>query len=527
MSLHFTSSLITFCRATNSGRASFIVLDQLGHSTAKMDAPIRLPQGTQRLFDLIRPKDPIFRPAFYMALRDTLVTDDWDLATRVAYEGDRVRWRIVTTTGNLIDTSGSMTGGGKPPSSGGMKAQCAKSDSNITLEQINQLDAEVTSLQTELGQCRSEISNVERELKEVETQFKRVQMELEKSDFQLSRITSEKEDLTSRLTTLQSSTTLTREEISEKKSLERKLVEVCRRIDEMSPNRSQLQGKVKEIQQRILDVGGPGLKRAQAKVDSVSSEYAACQGSLSAKEVAMSSAAKQQTKAANSLKKAENELKLALERKVNLEAEHQEMESAAAVVLQAQERAKQAALAKEIELKEFTSDYRKLEDLLKLIKEVEVDLRSNYENCNRLLKENQSKRNGLMKELEKVRKHHEEDIKEFHIFFETPLVVSSGGEEETKGEPEIPESPEVSEVIQPLKVYTPEELVETLGVSTSDHSRPHVAPTNKRSRGKKHVERSEEEDEEASDDPKRHALDRLKGEINLMEADRDRYKRVQ
>lgn len=487
-----------------------------------MDAPIRLPQGTQRLFDLIRPKDPIFRPAFYMALRDTLVTDDWDLATRVAYEGDRVRWRIVTTTGNLIDTSGSMTGGGKPPSSGGMKAQCAKSDSNITVEQINQLDAEVANLQTELGQCRNEINNVEKELKEVDSQFKRVQMELEKSDFQLSRIASEKQDLTSRLTAMQSSTTLTREEVSEKKSLERKLVEVCGRIDEMSPNRSQLQAKVKEIQQRILDVGGPGLKRAQAKVDSVSSEYAACQGSLSAKEVAMSSATKQQIKASNSLKKAENELKLALERKDNLEAEHQEMEAAAAVVLQAQERAKQAALAKEKELKEFTSDYRKLEELVKLIKEVEVDIRSNYESCNRLLKENQSKRGGLMKELDKVRKHHEEDIKEFHIFFETPSVGINGGEEETK-EVETPEIQQISEVIQPLKVYTPEELVESLGVSGSDHSRPQNISTNKRSRGKKHSEKNEEE-EETPDDPKRHALDRLKGEINLLEADRDRYR---
>jgi structural maintenance of chromosome 4 len=501
-----------------------------------MDAPIRLPQGTQRLFDLIRPKDPIFRPAFYMALRDTLVTDNWDLATRVAYEGDRVRWRIVTTTGNLIDTSGSMTGGGKPPSSGGMKAQCAKSTtSTVTVEQINQLDAEVTNLQTELSQCRNEITTVERELKEVDNQFKKIQMELEKSDFQLSRINSEKQDLLSRLSGLQSSTTLTREEVAEKKGLERKLIEVCQRIDEMSPNRSQLQAKVKETQQRILEVGGPGLKRAQAKVDSVSSEYAACQGSLSAKEVAMTSAVKQQTKTINSLRKAENDLKLSLEKKENLETEHQEMESAAAVVLQAQERAKQAALAKETELKEFTDDYRKLEGTVKLIKEVEVDLRSNYENCNKLLKENQSKRNGLMKELEKVRKHHEEDIKEFHIFFETPTVggAGSGGEEETKGEEEekAPEvAAQVSEVIQPLKVYTADELVETLGVPSSDGPLhvPQIAPGNKRSRGKKQqmVERNEDGDEGSTnntDDPKRPALDRLKGEINLLEADRDRY----
>lgn len=517
-------------RATNSGRASFIVLDQLGHSTAKMDAPIRVPQGTQRLFDLIRPKDPAFRPAFYMALRDTLVTDDWDLATRVAYEGDKVKWRMVTTSGNLIDTSGSMTGGGKPPSSGGMKAQSAKSETTVTQEQITQLDAEVSRLQGELSQCRNEIGRIEKELKDIENQLRQSQLELEKSELQLSRITSEKQDLSQRMISLQSSCSMTREEITEKKSLERKLAEVIRRIEQMSPNRTQLQAKVKEIQHQILEVGGPGLKRAQAKVDSTSSEFAACQGSLSAKEVALSNAIKQQTKATTALKKAETELALALERKTNLETEHKEMENSAASVLQAQERAKQAALSKEKELKEFTLEYRELEEKVKVIKEVEVDLRSNYENCNKLLKENESKRNAFVKELNKVRKQHDEDIKEFRIFFEisptsTPTGAhhhhGGGGEEESKDETENSKSQPISEVLQPLKVYTSEELLECLGLSNVN-PRPPTLPTNKRGKGRKQVDPSDEE--EIENNPKKMAIDALKGEINMMEADRDRLK---
>jgi structural maintenance of chromosome 4 len=275
----------------------------------KMNATVSVPEGTRRLFDLIRPTDPIYRTAFYHGVRDTLVTEDWELANRVAYQGERVLWRIVTTTGNLIDTSGAMTGGGKPPSSGGMKAKCAsKSDSIITAEQIAVLDAEVSRLQTELSQCRTNITSTEKELKDLEQQLKKIQIELEKSDLQVSRIESERQDINSRLTVLRSSCSLTREEAKEKTLLEKKLSDVGRRMDAIIPNRDLLQAKVKQIQQKILDAGGPGLKRAQSKVDSAISEFQACQGSLSAKEVSLASAVKQHTKAATSKTKAEDEL---------------------------------------------------------------------------------------------------------------------------------------------------------------------------------------------------------------------------
>jgi hypothetical protein len=40
-----------------------------------------------RLFDLIRVKEPRFRAAFYMALRNTLVAPTLDAAVAIAYEG--------------------------------------------------------------------------------------------------------------------------------------------------------------------------------------------------------------------------------------------------------------------------------------------------------------------------------------------------------------------------------------------------------------------------------------------------------
>jgi structural maintenance of chromosome 4 len=57
-----------------------------------------------RLFDLIRVEDERVRPAFYFALRDTLVANDLDQATRIAY--GQQRFRVVTLDGQLIELAG-------------------------------------------------------------------------------------------------------------------------------------------------------------------------------------------------------------------------------------------------------------------------------------------------------------------------------------------------------------------------------------------------------------------------------------
>ena len=62
------------------------------------------PENVHRLFDLVKVQNSEILPAFYFALRDTLVAKDLEQATRIAY--GRTRYRVVTLQGQLIDTSG-------------------------------------------------------------------------------------------------------------------------------------------------------------------------------------------------------------------------------------------------------------------------------------------------------------------------------------------------------------------------------------------------------------------------------------
>ena len=77
----------------------------------KKMSPISPPEGAARLFDMVRVQDESTRPAFYFALRDTLVARDLEEATRLAFQRDK-RWRVVTLQGQIIEMAGGWGRGG-------------------------------------------------------------------------------------------------------------------------------------------------------------------------------------------------------------------------------------------------------------------------------------------------------------------------------------------------------------------------------------------------------------------------------
>lgn len=66
---------------------------------------IPTPENVPRLFDLVKAVNEKLRPAFYFALRDTLVANDLEEASRIAFQKDK-RWRVVTLQGQIIEQSG-------------------------------------------------------------------------------------------------------------------------------------------------------------------------------------------------------------------------------------------------------------------------------------------------------------------------------------------------------------------------------------------------------------------------------------
>ena len=545
------NACISYLRENNQGRASFIVLDQINKtvSLAKMNANLNVPEGTSRLFDHVVPKNDIFRVAFYMGLKDTLVTDDWDLAARIAYEGSRVKWRVVTTAGNLIDNSGAMSGGGKPSAGGKMKSTSSASQKAIsedssqqmTQKRIDELERAVEDIHGKLSKCRTDIAANDKALKAYLKDAKMLAVEVEKIDMSISRLQSQRETIFARVKVMLAEQALTPEEEQNLKEMTDRLKNVDTEIERLAPNRQSLKKEAESIQKAILDVGGPKLKRAQSKVDEITNQLEGVQKSLTAKEVALSTSRKQEKKASNAKDKADKELIDAKKKMTGFEEEQKEMESEAEKVLIAQEQAKEAATAKESELKAISKEFETLKGEVEAIQGVEVDLKSNVDNCTKKLKDNENIRHLWMQKLQGIRRSHDDDMKEHRSYLEGSLnakKVVSDGTEETKGENdegEMETDSEISQILKPLPEIPADKLLEIVSMMAKNQAKAaRGAKKSKRRRAIKAESDDDEEQESENDDldgdrvhEKENAqagLEELKRDINLLESDRDRLK---
>jgi structural maintenance of chromosome 4 len=109
---------LDFLRRNNLGRASFIPLDKAPKGAH--DRIVETPEGAPRLFDLVSPQNVSATPALFLGIGNTLVAPDLETATRWAFDFSK-RWRVVTLDGNLIESSGTMQGGGNTVKRGGMR----------------------------------------------------------------------------------------------------------------------------------------------------------------------------------------------------------------------------------------------------------------------------------------------------------------------------------------------------------------------------------------------------------------------
>ncbi len=134
-------------KTSNVGSATFIALDKQEKWREHVNRKIQTPENVSRLIDLIKVKDTKFLTAFYYSLRNTLVADDLDQATRIAY-GQSSRNRVVTLKGEIIEVSGTMSGGGQPLRGRMGTNLAAVSEEKLSGDKILRLKEEIRDKET-------------------------------------------------------------------------------------------------------------------------------------------------------------------------------------------------------------------------------------------------------------------------------------------------------------------------------------------------------------------------------------------
>jgi structural maintenance of chromosome 4 len=168
---------IEFLRKQNIGRTSFMVLEKL--PTDKLNERVVTPEGVPQLFNLIKPKDPHFASAFYKGIGNTLVTDNLDQANRIAFGGSRC-WRVVTLAGQLIDSSGTMSGSGNHVSRGGMSLK-------LQVEAVIPQVLKTYEQESEQATCSLEVA--QQELHDIEAEAKRLTQAGPEIDLDIEKLT--------------------------------------------------------------------------------------------------------------------------------------------------------------------------------------------------------------------------------------------------------------------------------------------------------------------------------------------------
>ena len=279
---------IEFLRKNNLGRANFILLDRL--ADRGLD-PIQTPEDARRLFDLVKPKEEKFRQAFYSVLQNTLVAQDLEQANRVAYGAKR--WRVVTLNGQLIDKSGTMSGGGTRTARGAMSSKILN---DVSKEQVAKLERDRDTEEDSLRDIQIKQEEIARAMKEMkdklpstDTMIQKHQLELESFDTNIA----DAERRVAELTSEQQPKNTERKRIS---SLESDIAKLQGEISSLQTNTVGIEEDIQGLNEKIMEIGGVKLRGQKAKVDGLKERLQTLQEEISGEEVSLTKTEKDHIK---------------------------------------------------------------------------------------------------------------------------------------------------------------------------------------------------------------------------------------
>ncbi|RFN55017.1 structural maintenance-chromosome 4 [Fusarium flagelliforme] len=385
---------IEYLRKNNVGRGNFICLDKLRRRDL---SPIQTPENAPRLFDLVTAKEDKFRPAFYHAMQDTLVAADLAQANRIAYGAKR--WRVVTLDGELIDKSGTMSGGGSTVKRGLMSSKLV---SDVSREQVAKYESDRDGWETKFQEfqeyqreCETRLKELNEKIPQLDTRMQKIGLEIESAERNIA-------DMQRRIKEVSKEHQPSATDNSRIAALQKEIAKLNRDIERLHGETSSVEEEIKALQDKIMEVGGEKLRAQRAKVDSIKEEISSNNEEISNAEVRKVKAEKQKIKLEKDHAKSSKELAAAsrdlekLEDDINNQGERAEE-------LQAQVAAAEEGLAaKKKELKALKSELDEKTDELNETRAVEIEMRNKLEENQKALTENQARLRHWNDKLSKI-----------------------------------------------------------------------------------------------------------------------------
>ncbi|XP_050821757.1 structural maintenance of chromosomes protein 4 isoform X3 [Gopherus flavomarginatus] len=395
---------VNFLKSQGIGVATFIALDKMRVWEKSMNK-IQTPENTPRLFDVVKVKDEKIRHAFYFALRDTVVANNLDQAIRVAFQKDK-RWRVVTLQGQIVEQSGTMSGGGHNVMKGRMGSSVMV---EISEEEANKMESQLQKDSIKAMQYQEERGQLEEAIVKLRVCVQEMKNTLEKYTASIQSLSEQEVHLKVQVKELEANVIAAAPDKNKQKQLEKNLNTLKKDYESVAEKASKVECEVKRLHNLIIEINNHKLKAQQDKLDKINKEIDECASAITKAHVAIKTADRNLKKSEESVLRTEKEIGDNEKEMKDLTEELTTLEEKATEVMN---NCKQA----EESLPEVQEEHRNLLQEMKAIQEDEhalqkeaLNIRLKIEQIDSHIGEHQSKIKYWQREISKISLHPIED----------------------------------------------------------------------------------------------------------------------
>lgn len=168
---HVASVAIELLKSSNAGRATFIPLNKIKKAPTRLQLP--KDKGVIDFAINLVDFDDEYIDAFYYAVGDTIVVEDIECAKRLIG-----KYRMVTLQGELLEKSGSMTGGTRLRT-GLSFSQNDDDELNKFKERLKEMEQKSASLENKRSSLENKLEDVRSKYSDSMTEYTKTKGELE------------------------------------------------------------------------------------------------------------------------------------------------------------------------------------------------------------------------------------------------------------------------------------------------------------------------------------------------------------
>ncbi|XP_015597298.1 structural maintenance of chromosomes protein 4 [Cephus cinctus] len=374
---------VQFLRDRDIGRATFIPLEKQQPLLQQCRQKIQTPENVPRLFDLIKVEDERVLPAFYYGVRNTLVAKDLEQATRVAYGAQR--HRVVTLKGELIETSGTMSGGGRTVLKGRMGQSVVRSEPSAA--DIEKLEKDLEIVYQECNSLRAKQQPLEGQIQTLSNALKDMTMDKEKFTIEVRALKEQEPLLKSQLKVQEKKVAEATSNPQKVKKLTETVEMAEKKAKKVEADAKSVMDKVEVINQKIDEISGGKVKEQQHKITGLTKTIDKMKAEVCKLQVAIKTAERTAKKTEQHIEALENDVHACEQRLRDIQKEKTELEAEAKVYLEELKEISGTLIEREEAtsgLKEELEELQKREGKMKAVK---IDLDQQINETHKALKE--------------------------------------------------------------------------------------------------------------------------------------------